>query len=1033
MLNNLFNKIVNTALQYKIVVLIIAVLWSALGLFIAKDISIDVLPNLNKPSITIMTESGGRSALEVEQQITNPIQNQLSGIIGLQNVRSTSSLGLSIVYLNFEWGQDIYRLRQLVSEKLTSVKAQLPSDVQPGMSPISSIMGEVMLFALPINNNGGNFNENAMKAREYADFTIRPRLLNIRGVAQITPIGGIVRQYKISPNINAIQQAGISIEDLIRQISNFGKNSSAGFLVIDNQEWIIQNLAKQDLDSLKNTPIKISNNQTLPLYTLAKVEFSSAVKRGDAMFNGKPAVIIGIQKQPDVDTLKLTQALEQSIADLEKNKPVFIDKPVITFKQADFINNSISNLSHKLLNAAGIIAIIVWLFLGNFHSTLVALTALPLSILTTILCFRYFGLSINTMTLGGLAISIGELVDDAVVDLENITRRYKLAKQQGINFNLIHLIKEASIEVRGSVLYATLIIIMVFLPLLFLPNMEGKLFTPLGIAYIVSILSSLLVAITVTPVLSYYIIPKIKLTHPKHLVYLQNIYAKSLNCLFSKTKILSTILLISLAIAIIGILFIPKTFLPPFNEGSILLDFRMEAGTSLQTSVENITKIQKELIKISGIQHIGVRGGRAELDEHAEGVNVSEFDVKIKDHQNNEEIYTKIRKVFENFEGNMTIGQPISHRIDHLLSGVRSPIVIKIFGHDTDILKKQAIEIQNKLKNIAGLVDINIEKQKKVPHIFITIKPQASLYGISEENLFQQIQKLINGEKINEIIKNNQKFNMILKVETNNINDLNNLMINTPQGLITLQQIANIQMGESINQIQQENSQRRIVISANTSHRSLSAVAKDIQKILNEHKLPSSYFLSFEGQYKAQNQATYIISLLSILALLGVIAILYQLYKNWLLVTLVLANIPFAMIGAVAMLYITSTPLSIASMVGFITLAGIASRNGILKISHYLKLIDEGNTLNKTLIIQGAKDRLNPVLMTALTASLALMPLLLYKSQAGSEILYPVAVVIIGGLFTSTLIDSFMTPLWFYALAKQLNKCETCRSENITK
>jgi HME family heavy-metal exporter len=1028
MLNNLFSRIVSLALKYKIVILILALLWSILGIFIANNTAVDVLPNLNKPTITLMTEAEGRSALEVEQQITNIIQTQLNGLSGLENIRSTSSLGLSIVYLNFNWGQDIYKLRQMVTERLMNIKSQLPNDVQPTMTPISSIMGEVMLFALPIADDSI---ESSMKAREYANFVVRPKLLGIQGVAQITPIGGTVRQYRIIPNLNALNNAGVSLENLQQQLANFGKNSGAGFLVIEGKEWIIQNIAKQDLVSLRNTPIQtqLENKQTMPLYALANVEFAPNIKRGDAMFNGKPAVIIGVQKQPDADTLSLTTKLEKAIQELSKNKPEFINEPVITFKQADFINNSINNLSHKLMNAAGIVAIIVWLFLGNFRSTLVTLTALPLSILTTILCFKYFGLSINTMTLGGLAISIGELVDDAVVDLENITRRYKLAKQNGEKFTpttFTKLIQDACLEVRGSVLYATLIIIIVFLPLLFLPNMEGKLFTPLGIAYIVSILSSLLVAITVTPVLSYYIVPKIKKhEHPKHIICLQNSYTKILNKCFNKTKILSILLLISLSIAIAGIILMPKTFLPPFNEGSVLLDFRMQPSTALSVSVDTAKEIQQELLKINGIEHIGVRSGRAELDEHAEGVHVSEFDVKIKDntgYNDTQQIFSQIRNVFENYEGNMSIGQPISHRIDHLLSGVRSPIAIKIFGENTDTLKEQALKLQAKLKKISGLVEVNVEKQLNVPHIFIQAKPQASIYGISEANLFKQLEYLLHGEKINEIINGKQKFNMVLKLEAKNEQDLNNVMIETPKGLIALQQLADIKFGESINKIQQENGQRRIVVSANIDgNKSLSAIAKDIQNVINEHKLPSGYFISFEGQYQAQNQATYIISGLSILALLGVIAILYNLYKNWLWVALTLCNIPFAMLGAVALLYITSTPLSIAAMVGFITLAGIASRNGILKISHYLKMLEDGINFDKELIIQGAKDRLSPVLMTALTASLALMPLLLQKHQAGSEILYPVAVVIIGGLITSTLIDSFMTPLWFYALKKKYN------------
>jgi HME family heavy-metal exporter len=473
--------------------------------------------------------------------------------------------------------------------------------------------------------------------------------------------------------------------------------------------------------------------------------------------------------------------------------------------------------------------------------------------------------------------------------------------------------------------------------------------------------------------------------------------------------------------------FIPKSFLPAFNEGSILLDFRMKPGTALSANIETVSVIQQRLLKISGIEHIGVRSGRAELDEHAEGVHVSEFDIKIKKdifYIDTQKIFSNIRTVFEDYDGSMTIGQPISHRIDHLLSGVRSPIAIKIFGGNTDILKEQAFQLQSKLKVIPGLVEVNIEKQRNVPHIFITIKPQASTYGISEANLFKQIQDLLNGEIINQIINNEnskETFSMVLKIDAKNINDLNNMIIETPKGLITVQQLADIHFGESINQVQQENGQRRIIVSANIDENqsSLSAIANNVQKVIDKHPLPTGYSIKFEGQHQAKNQASYTIGGLAFIALLGVIGVLYHLYKNWLWVALTLSNIPFAMLGSVALLYIMSTPLSIAAMIGFITLAGISTRNGILKISHYLTMIEEGMNFNQALILQGAKDRLSPVLMTALTASLALLPVLLQKHQAGSEILYPVAVVIVGGLLTSTLIDSFMTPVWFYHIFKK--------------
>jgi heavy-metal exporter, HME family len=1029
MFQNLFNALLAFSLNNRRWVIILAIMWSFLGLFIAKDMPIDVLPNLNKPTITLMTELPGKSALEVEQ-ITNQIQSQMNGLNGLEVVRSTSSMGLSIVYLNFKWGEDIYKLRQMVSERLINLESSLPDNVSVHMTPVSSIMGEVMLFALPIKSQS---QEAAMQAREYVDFNLRPQLLSISGVAQITPIGGMVRQYKVVPNLLALQAAGITLDDLKTQLSQFGKNSSAGFVIVDQKEWMIQNLANKDLSALQQMSIySQAQQQSIALNQLADVSFAPAIKRGDALYNGKAAVIVGVQKQPNADTIQITKALEEALGSIKSNQ--LIDRPVVTFKQADFINYSINNLTSKLLSAAGIVAIIVWLFLGNFRSTLVVITALPLSLITALLCFKYFGLTINTMTLGGLAISIGELVDDAIVDLENCIRRYQQAKKNQELIDLKELIKSACIEVRGSVLYATLIIIMVFVPLLFLPGMEGKLFQPLGFAYIAAILSSLLVAVTLTPVLAYYIVPKLTHTEPKFLVFLQGIYTKFLYKLFNQIKLLTFALAGLLICAVMGVIYIPKIFLPPFNEGSVLLDYRLTPGMALQTSRQNAEQISSQLKQIEGVQHVGVRMGRAELDEHAEGVHVSEFDVKFKPDLNQAQtnlIFDKIRNIFDAYEGSMSIGQPISHRIDHLLSGVRAPIVIKIFGTNTTILREQAAQLQQKLKKIQGLSEVNLEKQRLIPYIFIKPRANLSMYGLNEAYLLDYVQSLLIGQPINQIIDGNKKFNLVLQASTQINSDQNNLQITdlqaqlnqleqlqipTPSGNIALNYLAEIVAGESINQISQENAQRRMIVSANLSGDSLSNVAQQVNQVLKEHILPSGYYIKFDGQYAAQNQANQLLMGLALLALIAMVALLYQLYKNWLWVALVLTNIPFAMLGSVALLWLTKTPLSIAAMVGFIALAGIAARNGILKISYYLHELESGKPFTKDLILDGAKQRLSPVLMTALTASLALLPLVIQAHVPGSEILHPVAVVIVGGLLSSTLIDSIMTPLWFYRL-----------------
>jgi HME family heavy-metal exporter len=1017
-------------------VILVSIVLVIYGIFTLSQTPVDVFPDLNKPTVTIMTEAGGMASEEVEKLITFPLENNLNGLPNLQHVRSVSSAGLSFIYISFDWGVDILKARQLVSEKLSSMEDELPKGIMPKMGPISSIMGEIMQIAIPIDTS----KTSAMAVREYADWVLRPRLMSVAGVAQVIPIGGEVRQFQVQPDSNKMSTLGVGYENIISSLNNYAKNSSGGFLSLNNKEYLIRYIGETSkLEDLKSIAVTGKNGQIIQLQQIANITFAPAIKRGDAGFEGKPAVILGIQKQPTADTISLTKDIEKALLSLNKSLPQGIELPRVTFRQASFIESAIHTLQGKLIAASIFVAVILFIFVGTIRTTVIALTAIPVSICTTILVFRYFGISINTMTLGGLAIAIGGLVDDAIVDVENIIRRLKLSKINDNNnqskasklAQILQIIRQASLEVRSSIVYATAIIILVFLPLFALPGIEGRLFIPLGIAFIVSTLASLFVSITITPVLSYYLLPSMNLNHGDTwlLAKLKKLYAKALPKVLNKPKLIIVTSLVAVISTISIIPFFPTTFLPPFNEGTLTISLKLNPDVTLETSTQ-IAKQAELLVKnIKEVTHVGRRSGRAELDEHAEGVHVSELDVGLipsdKLTRSMAEINAEIRQKLSTLPVSVSIGQPISHRIDHMMSGVRSQIAIKIFGEDLDKLQSSAHALTEKLSTINGLGDIEIEKQVLAPQIKVRIDYSlASQYGVAPSQVMNILQGLTQGEKISQIIQDGKRFDLVLRLseQQRTPQSLASLLIETPKGHIALSKIALIEDSDGFNQISRDNGKRRIIISANTNNRELSEVVADMRKVISsfEPQLPEGYFINIGGQFEAQEHASKLLSYLSIVAVVLMFMLLYSRYQSSILSLLIMSNIPLSLIGAVIGLKISGQPLSIAALIGFITLAGIAVRNDILKMSHYINLMRfEGEKFGHTLIIRASIERLSPVLMTALVTAFALAPLLFEAEQAGTEILHPVAVVIFSGLITSTLLDTFLTPAMFSLFGKK--------------
>jgi HME family heavy-metal exporter len=987
-----------------------------------------VLPDLNRPTVTIMAESHGMAPPEVESLVTLPIETAMSGIPGVERVRSVSGIGLSIVYVEFAWDQEIYRARQQVAERLATVQAGLPADVAPQMGPVTSIMGEIMLVAVTPGQ------ASLMQTREVADFVLRPRLLTIPGVAQVIPIGGEVRQYRVAPNLTAMQAAGVTLEDIEHAIEGFGANTGGGFLDQFDQEFLIRNVARTSrIEDLRGLSVGVRNGAVVTLAQVASVDFAPRFRRGDAGYQGAPAVIVSIQKQPGADTIAVTRAVEQALAELEATLPDGMSASNIQFRQSDFIETSIHTLQKVMIEAAIVVALVLFLFLLNLRTTAISLAALPLSILITALVFQAFGLSINTMTLGGLAIAIGSLVDDAVVGVENIYRRLRENQHAEHPRPPLHVIAKATDEVRAGIVYATMIIILVFLPMFFLTGIEGRLFQPLGLAFVISILASLLVSVTFTPAFSSFLLGGRALHEEKDpwlVARLKVINRAMLKGVFGAQRLVLAGAVALTLVAIGAATVLPRTFLPVFNESTFLVGVVFQPGISLEESARLGAEAERLILTVEGVDGVSRRTGRAELDEHAEGIHNNELDVRLaEDGRPKEEIAEDIRRALSVLPASISVGAPLAHRIDHMLSGVNAQIAVKVFGEDLDAIRTAAETLKARMDAIPGLVDARVERSVRVPHLDVSIDfSRASSYGLTPAQIAERLETLSDGRIVSQIIDGQRRFDVILRLpdDQRTTTALADQLIETPMGPVPLRNLAEVRETDGPNQILREGGKRRIVISANAAPGAdMGAAVAAIEAAAAELTLPTGSFVRVEGQYEAQQQATLTIGGLTLVSFALIFALLYTRYKSAALAGIVMAGIPMALIGSVAALWAFNLPISVASLVGFVTLTGIAARNGILKISHYLNLaILEGERWNDDesrdrLIIRGSLERMTPVLMTALSAGLALIPLMVAADEPGKEILHPVAVTIFGGLLSATLLDAAITPILFRMFGKK--------------
>jgi len=1014
----MFTFLVTQSLRNRVLVLAIAIVMMGYGAFTALRLPVDVFPDLNRPTVTIMTEAEGLAPPEVEKLVSYPIETQMNGLPGVERVRSVSGVGLSIIYVEFDWGTDIYRNRQQIAEKLSLVSAQLPEGVVPQMGPISSIMGQIMLVAMTAPEG-----VSPMELREAADFIVRPRLLTIPGVAQVIPIGGEVRQFRIAPDTAAMRALGVTLEEVEAAVTAFGGNTGGGFTEQYAREFLIRNIGSTlSLDDLKKVVVKSDGRRSILLHQVAEVGFGARLKRGEAGYMGESAVIVSVEKQPDVDTVKLTRAVEAALDDITAALPNGIKADNVLFRQADFIETSVRNVQSVLVEAIVVVAIVLFAFLLNTRTTFISLTAIPVSILVTAIVFQLLGLSINTMTLGGLAIAIGELVDDAVVDVENIFRRMRENREAGNPRSTFQVVVSASQEVRSGIVYATMIIVLVFVPLFALSGIEGRLFAPLGQAYIISILVSLLVSITLTPVMAYYLLPGLKRLdeHEGWLVRkLKQGNRAALAVVFRWQRSLMALSVAAVLLAAGAALLLPRAFLPPFNEGTFTISMLFNPGISLAESHRVGLIAEKLILEVPEVRAVGRRTGRAELDEHAEGVHSSEIEVDLEpSDRSKNEIVADIRSRLALLPVAVNVGQPISHRLDHMLSGVRAQLALKVYGPDLDTFRSVAEGLRADIAGIEGIVDLQVEKQVRIPQLEIRVDyDRAALYGIQPAAITEALERLSNGRVVSRLVDGARSYDVVMRLpdESRTTQALGDLLIETPSGWVPVRELAEITETDGPNQILRENGSRRIIVLANTDGQvDMAAVVAQIRAILSEADLPEGYTVSLEGTFQAQEEASRTIALLTLISLGMVFAILYSRYRSAVCALIIMGSVPLALIGSVAALWIAEQPLSVASMIGFITLTGIAARNGILKISHYINLaLHEGMPFGPDLIIRGSLERLTPVLMTALSAGVALIPLMIGADAPGKEILSPVAITIFGGLISSTLLDTFLTPVLF--------------------
>lgn len=1024
----MLNKIISYSLHNRLMVLVCAMLLLIGGIYTAYHTDVDVFPDLNAPTVVIMTEANGMAPEEVERLVTFPVETAVNGAMNVRRVRSSSTTGFSVVWVEFDWGTDIYKARQIVSEKLAIVGEELPQNVgKPTLGPQSSILGEILIIGMTSDTTS------LLDLRTIADWTIRPRLLSTGGVAQVAVLGGDIKEYQILLDPARMKHYGVGLDQVLAACRQMNQNANGGVLYEYDNEYIIRGvLSTNKAEEIAKGAVTItSDNTPVLLENIATVKIGGkAPKLGLASEKGKPAVLVTVTKQPNTSTIDLTDKLDDIVADMQKNLPADVHISTDIFRQSRFIDSSINNVKESLFEGSFFVIIVLFLFLMNIRTTIISLIALPLSLLVSILALHYMGLTINTMSLGGMAIAIGSLVDDAIVDVENVYKRLRANRLLPVEQQrpTLDVVFDASREVRMPILNSTLIIVVSFVPLFFLTGMEGRMLIPLGIAFIVALFASTVVALTLTPVLCSYLLDR-KGQKPAQDSWvarkLRIVYKQALTYAIKHKKgvLVSTF---SVFLVALGLFFtLGRSFLPGFNEGSFTINVSTLPGISLEESDKIGKRAEELLMQVPEIQTVARKTGRAELDEHALGVNVSEIEAPFElQDRSREEVMNDVRQKLSSITGtNIEIGQPISHRIDAMLSGTEANIAIKLFGTDLNQLFMTGNQIKDAVNGIPGLVDLKVEQQIERPQLTITPKREIlAKYGIPLPEFQEYINVMLGGEIVSQVYDDGKTFDLTVKTSEESratMDDIRNLMIDAQGAKIPFSYVADIRSAAGPNTINRENVQRKIVISGNVSGRDLRGVVNDIQKAVNEKiQLPEGYHVEYGGQFESEQAASRTLLLTSLMSLLVIFLLIYNEFKDVRESGVVMLNLPLALIGGVFILCLTSGEISIPAIIGFISLFGIATRNGMLLISHYTQLRTEGMPLSDA-VINGSLDRLNPILMTALSSALALIPLAINGDLPGNEIQSPMATVILGGLLSSTFLNGFIIPIIYLIMNKE--------------
>ncbi|MEG2854566.1 efflux RND transporter permease subunit [Bacteroides sp.] len=1027
----MLNKIIKFSLNNRLVVLVASLLLMIGGTYTATKMEVDVFPDLNAPTVVVMTEAKGMAPEEVERLVTFPLETAVNGATDVRRVRSSSTTGFSIVWVEFNWGTNIYLARQIVSEKLAAVKDRLPSNVgSPTLGPQSSILGELMFVALTADTTS------LQELRTIADWTIRPRVLATGGVAQVTVLGGEIKEYQVLLNPEKMKFYGIGLNEVNAALLRMNQNAAGGVLYEYGNEYIIRGvLSTEKLPALSKAVIKTVDDVPILVENIAEVKIGNrAPKMGIASTRTKPAVLLTITKQPNTSTLELTKKLDNALEELKKNLPADVNMTTDIYRQERFINSSIDNVQKSLYEGAIFVVIVLFIFLMNVRTTVISLVTIPLALVTSIVALNLMGLTINTMSLGGMAIAIGSLVDDAIVDVENVFKRLRENRNKPLDErkSVMTVIFEASKEVRMPILNSTLIVIASFVPLFFLSGMEGRMLAPLGIAFIIALCASTVVALTLTPVLCSYLLGKTKKNEeelekePFVTRKLKAGYTKLLSWSLQHKKIILSVTGAMMIGAIVIFTTLGRSFLPPFNEGSFTVSVSTLPGISLQESDNVGRMVEEKLLSVPEIQTVGRKTGRAELDEHALGVNVSEAEAPfILDKRSKDEVLSEIREKMKGIPGaNIEVGAPITHRIDAMLSGTRASIAIKLFGTDLNKMFSIGNQIKSSIQEVEGIADLNVEQQVERPQLKIEPKREIlAKYGITLPEFAEIVNVMLAGEVVSQVYEGNKAFDLTLKVNDpsrETADRIRNLIVDAKGRKIPLNNIADITSSVGPNTINRENVARKIVISANVAGRDLLGVVNDIQKIVDDKiELPEGYHLEYGGQFESEQAASRTLMIASVFSVFVIFLLLFNQFRSTTQSAVILLNLPLALIGGVVAIWATGGVLSIPAIIGFISLFGIATRNGMLLISRYNDLQNEGFSPLES-VMYGSADRLNPILMTALTTGLALIPLAIGGDLPGNEIQSPMAIVILGGLFTSTFLNAFIIPIMYLLTNKQI-------------